>query len=121
MPDYLPKFPAGPVVTFSASAAVTGGRVVAVSGARTVAHAGVDSAAVVGVAARDAASGEPVAVHLLPGAVHRLVASGAIAAGARVATAADGTVSTIGAAVNAAGLALTSAAAAGDVIEVLGY
>lgn len=121
MADYIPKFPAGPVVTFTASADVTGGRVVAVTGDRTVAQAGADSAASVGVAARDAKNGEQVAVYVLPGAVHKLVASAAIAAGARVITATAGKVATIGAGVNAVGLALTAASAADDVIEVLGY
>ena len=119
MADYLPKFEPGEAVTFSASAAVTGGRLVAVSGDRTVAPAGADSAAVVGVAGFDAATGEDVTVFTRAGGVHKLVASGAIAAGAKVISAADGEVATIGAGSNPIGIALTAAAADQDVIDVL--
>lgn len=119
MADYIPKFPAGAVVTLSASADVTGGRVVALTGAGAVAHAGADSSAVVGVASRDAKSGESVAVFVGKGTVHRLVASAAVTAGAKVTTAAAGKVATLGAGTNSLGLALTAATDADDVIEVL--
>lgn len=116
MADYLPKFMPGDAVTFTASAAVTGGRLVAASGNRTVAPAGADSAAVVGVAARDAALGEQVAVYI-GRQIHRLPATGEIAAGTQVASAAAGKVAATG--TNKLGLALTSAAEADDVIEVM--
>jgi hypothetical protein len=51
--------------------------------------------------------------------VQRLVASAAIAAGAKVASAADGKAQTLGANTNPIGLALEPAAAANDVIDVL--
>ncbi|QUY60890.1 capsid cement protein [Gulosibacter molinativorax] len=119
MADYIPKFPAGAVVTLTTSADVTGGHVVELSAAGTVAHAAADSAKVVGVAARDSKSGEQVAVFVGKGTVHRLVASAAIAAGAKVITATGGKVATIGAGTNPVGLALTAATNADDVIEVL--
>lgn len=119
MADYLPKFKPGEAVTFTASAAVTGGRLVVVTGDRTVGPAGADSAAVVGVAAFDAASGEPVTVFTRAGGVQRLTASAAIAAGARVISASAGKVATIGAGANALGVALEAASADNDVIDVL--
>lgn len=119
MAGYIPKFKPGQAVTFKASAAVTGGRLVAVTGARTVGPAGADSAAVAGVAGFDAAIGEDVTVFTRPSGVHSLVASGAIAAGAKVMSAATGKVATIGAGANPIGLALTVAAADNDVIDVL--
>lgn len=119
MADYLPKFKPGQAVTFKASAAIAGGRLVAVTGARTVGPAGADSAAVVGVAGFDAVIGEDVTVFTRAGGVHSLVASAAIAAGAKVSAAASGKVQTIGSTTNPIGLALTAAAADNDVIDVL--
>lgn len=118
MADYLPKIESGKPFTLSASAAVTGGRLVVASGASTVAHSVDDSANVVGVAGFDAGIGESVTVYPRPG-VHRLTASGAIAAGARVAADASGKVQTIGANTNAIGTALTAATEADDVIDVV--
>lgn len=117
MADYLPKFKPGQAVTFTASAAVIGGRLVAVTGNRTVGPAGADSAAVVGVAGFDAVIGESVTVY--HGGVQRLTASAAIAAGARVASAAAGKAVTLGALTNPIGLALQAATADLDVIDVL--
>jgi hypothetical protein len=119
MVDYLPKFKPGQAVTFTASAAVVGGRLVAVTGNRTVGPAGADSAAVVGVAGFDAAIGDTVTVYTRAGGVHALVASAAIAAGAKVSSAAAGKIQTIGATTNPVGLALEAAAADNDVIDVL--
>ncbi|TFC30105.1 DUF2190 family protein [Cryobacterium sp. MDB1-18-2] len=115
MTDYLPKFKPGEAVTFTASAAVTGGRLVVVTGSRTVGPAGVDSPAIVGVAGFDAAIGEPVTVYI--GGIQRLTAAGAIVVGARVASAAAGTVDDTGA--NLIGLALQPATNVNDVIDVL--
>lgn len=128
MSDYLPRFKPGQAFTSTTSAAVTGGRVLAVSGAGTVAHAGAASAAVVGVAGFDAASGAKVTI--FRGGVQRLVASAAITAGDQVITAAAGKVASLAAAsgntagdINAArqviGVALTTASADGDVIDVV--
>jgi hypothetical protein len=119
MVDYLPKFKPGSAVTFSASADVTGGRLVAVSGNRTVAPAAADSATVAGVAGFDAVTGESVTVYLRPSGVHPLVASGVIAAGAKVIAAATGKIATVGAGVNPIGIALEAATADLDVIDVL--
>lgn len=118
MPDYLPKIAVAAPFTLPVSAAVTGGRVLAVSGAGTVAHAAADSALAIGVAGFDAAAGDRVTV-IPRGGIHRLTASGAIAAGARVATAAAGKIQTLGANVNAIGTALTAASSADDVIEIV--
>lgn len=115
--DYVPKFTPGAAVTYTAESAITAGRVVELSGDRTVSTAAAGSAKAVGVAARAAKVGEQVLVHHLNGQVHRLVTAGAVAAGDRVAAAADGKVAT--ATENTVGLALTSAAAADGVIEVL--
>lgn len=119
MADYLPKFNPGQAVTFTASAGVTGGRLVDVTGNRTVGPAGADVADVVGVAGYDALTGEAVTVFCRPAGVQRLVANGAIAAGAKVISATGGKVATIGAGVNPIGIALQAAAADNDVIDVL--
>lgn len=119
MADYLPKFKPGEAVTFTASADVIGGRLVAVTGPRTVGPAGADSAAVVGVASVDAVSGETLTVFTRAGGVHRLTASGAIAAGAKVSSAATGKIQTVGETENPIGMALEPAAANDDVIDVL--
>lgn len=119
MADYLPKIQYGEPFTTTASAAVIGGRLVVVSGAGTVGPAGADAANVVGVAAFDGAANEKVTVFPRPGGVHRLVASAAITAGAKVISAAAGKIATIGAGANPVGIALTTAAAADDVIDVL--
>lgn len=119
MAAYLPKFKPGESVTFTASADVTGGRLVAVTGDRTVGPAGADSAAVVGVAGFDAKAGERVTVFTRAGGIHRLTASGAIVAGAKVSAAAAGKIQTVGSTVNPIGVALEAAAADNDVIDVL--
>lgn len=119
MADYVPKFTPGEAITLTASADVTGQRLVAVTGNSTVGPAGADSAAVIGVAGFDVLSGEKVLVYTRAGGVHKLVANGAIAAGARVISAATGKVATIGAGANPIGIALRAAAADNDVIDVL--
>ena len=120
MADYLPKFKPGTQVPFTVGAtAVVGGRLVEVSTANAIVPAGADSAKVLGVAAQDAETGERVTVFARSGGVHRLVASGAIAVGARVISAAAGKIATIGAGTNSLGIALEAAAADNDVIDVL--
>ncbi|MBM6622663.1 DUF2190 family protein [Micrococcaceae bacterium RIT802] len=115
MADYLPLFSPGATVTYAASAAVAGGQLVEVTGDRTVGPAGADSAKVVGVAGFDAATGDNVAVY--SGGVQRPTASGAIAAGAKVASAAAGKAQTLGALTNPIGIAL-AAAANGEPVQV---
>ncbi len=117
MSDYLPKHAPGNAVTFTASAPVIGGRLVEVTGDKTVGPAAADSAKVVGVAGFDAAAGEHVTVY--SGNLQKLVASGAIAAGAKVTAAAAGKAQTAGSGVNPIGLALQAATATDDVIDVL--
>ncbi|WP_433592310.1 capsid cement protein [Nocardia sp. CA-145437] len=95
MPEYAPIHKPGEAFTRTTSAAVTAGQVLIVSGNDTVAPSSAASAAWLGVAAFDAASGDIVTV--LSGGVHELAASGAIAAGARVITAAAGAVADIAA------------------------
>ena len=113
MADYLPLFDPGAAVTYATSADVTGGRLVEITGDRTVAHAGADSTKVVGVAARDTKSGDSVTVY--SGGVQRPIAAGAVAAGDRVAAAADGKVAT--ALTGTIGIAL-AAAEDGEIVQV---
>lgn len=119
MADYLPKHEAGQPFTLSTSADVIGGRVLIVSGAGTVSHAGADAVAttLVGVAGFDAASGERVTIYPLKGAVHKLTAGAAIAAGASIGTLAGGKVDDAG--TNRFAVALTAAAADGDIITAI--
>lgn len=120
---YLPRFEPGAAVPARATADVLAGRLVAINGSAPgsypVAPAGADSAAVFGVAAADAKSGETVTVYTRAGGVQRLVASGAIAVGAKVSSAAAGKIQTVGSTTNPIGLALQAATADGDVIDVL--
>lgn len=128
MADYLPRFKPGEAITQTASAAITGGRLVAVSAAGTVATAGADSANVVGVAAYDvAAAADKVTVFTLRGGgVHKLVASGAIVAGAGVVSDAAGKVKTATTSTAAAaaagtllGIALNTVTTDLDIVDVL--
>lgn len=99
MADYQPPYTGGTApITLKTSAAVTGGRLVEVTGALTVGPAGAASTKVAGVAAYDQATvGGYVDVWPLPGIVHEVTASGAVAAGDGLAAGAAGVVSTIGA------------------------
>lgn len=117
MADYIPKH--NDSLTLTTSSDVTGGRLVVASGVRTVAHAADDAANVIGVAGHDALSGETVTVYLRGGRVHPLVASAAITAGARVVAEDAGKVQTIASKTNPIGVALQTAAADGDVIDVV--
>lgn len=119
MADYLPRFKPGEAITLTTSADVTGGRLVVASGVKTVAMAADDAANVIGVAAYDALSGEKVTVYTRAGGVQRLVASAAITAGAKVVAEDAGKIQTIAAKTNPIGIALETAAADGDVIDVL--
>jgi hypothetical protein len=119
MSDYLPKHKPGAAVTFGTTADITGGRLVVLTGAKTVGPSGADSGIVIGVAGYDVVSGDKVTVYTRPTGVQSLVASAAIAAGAKVISATTGKIATIGAGTNAIGIALEAAAADGDVIDVL--
>jgi hypothetical protein len=98
MAEYTPVFANGTAPwTLQASAAITGGRLVAVSGTGTVAQAGAASTSVLGVAANDALTGQKVQVWPLAGLTHKVLGTGAIAAGDNLAAGAAGVVAAIGA------------------------
>lgn len=88
--------------TARAGTAVEGGRAVIVTGGGSLAdgelpevgHAGAAADRILGVAAFDAAVGDAVTVYVARGYVVPVQASGAIAAGADVATGAEGVVAT---------------------------
>lgn len=120
MSDYLPKHGTTTGVPFTVGATpVIGGRLVDVSTENAIVPAGADSIKVIGVAAQDAATGDRVTVFPRSQGVQRLTASGAIAVGARVISAAAGKIATAGASTNSIGIALEAAAADNDVIDVL--
>lgn len=103
--QYTPKFRPGQDVTYRATADIRAGRVVEVTGDTAVAEAGAASTKTVGVALFAVKSGELVTVG--SAGVQRLIASGPVAAGDRVAagaagTVATGTTATIGTAIAAA-------------------
>ncbi len=114
--DYLPKFKPGQAITRTASATITAGQMVTVAGAVAVA----DSVTFLGVAGRDAVTGQTMGVWC--DGVQRLTASAAIAAGDRVKCAAAGKIATLTAGSDAydrlVGIALEAATADGDVIAV---
>ncbi len=116
MGDYRPKFKPGQAITRSATATITGGQLVTVAGAVAVA----DSTTWLGVASKDATSGQTFGVYC--DGVQRLTASAAIAVGDRVKCAAAGKIATLTAGSDAydrlVGIALEAAAADGDVIAV---
>jgi hypothetical protein len=96
--EYTPVFASGTApFTLQASAAVTGGRLVEVTGNGTVGPAGAASTKVAGVAAYDAATGAKVGVWPLAGVTHKVLGTGAIAAGDNLAAGAAGVVAAIGA------------------------
>lgn len=116
MSGYLPKFDADDVFTITASATVTGGQLVTALGA----PAGANANAWVGVAAHDAVSGQTLSVFY--GQAQRLVAAGALAAGALVKCAASGQVTGYTSGTDNAdtlvGVAMEAASGAGSVIFV---
>lgn len=94
MAEHTPHYLPADRLPRTTSAQVTGGQVVVISGNDTVAPSSAASSAWLGVAGHDAASGAQVVVYTE--GVHEVAASGAIAAGARVISAASGAVATIG-------------------------
>lgn len=90
---YVPRFKPGKDLTYVTTADVLSGQVVVLTGDYSVGPAGANSALTVGVATHDAPSGSRLVVS--SGGVQRPIASGAIAAGARVSTAAAGKVATV--------------------------
>lgn len=94
-----------------AGADIQKGQVVYISGDMIVSPTTGASAAVLGVAMMDCKAGEPIAVECE--GLFKLTAAGTIAAGARVASAANGKVAT--GTENTIGVALNAATADGDV------
>lgn len=90
MADYTPLFIPGTAVTLTAGGTIAGGQLVALSAANTVTVAGAASAAVVGVASKDAVTGDLLTIHRR--GVQVLTAAGTIAFGAHVKSAAAGQV-----------------------------
>jgi hypothetical protein len=112
MAEFTPNVPDGPF-TSTLSAHATAGQCLVVSGDNTVAPSSGASVAYVGIAAFDAKSGDKIT--LLNEGNFTLAASGAIAAGELVTTAASGAVATQGTAsaandVQVIGVALSAAA-----------
>lgn len=91
-PNYFPAFER----TYLAGAAITGGQLVYISAANTVSPTTGAATIGIGVAEYDAASGANVTVQQQVGE-HLLVASGSIAAGDQVISAAGGQVATLAA------------------------
>ena len=120
MADYTPKFLPGQNVTYSAGAAITGGQVVYLSAAGTCLLTAAAHANVLGVATRDVATGERVAVSR--GGVQRCVSGAAIAVGDPLKSAASGRVVpyVVGTdpVTQLIGFALTAAGAAGTSVDV---
>lgn len=95
MGQYVPLFP-DTAITCVAGAAITAGQLVYVNDDnREVSPTSGITAAWLGVAATDAAEGDSLTV--FRGGVQRIVASGAISAGALVTSAADGEVAALAA------------------------
>lgn len=116
MGDYLPKFQPGQAITRTATGTITGGQMVTVAGV----VAGADSTTWLGVASRDAISGQTFGVYAE--GVQMLTASAAISAGDRVKCAAAGKVATLTAGSDAydrlVGIALEAAAGDGSLLRV---
>lgn len=118
MAEYLPLHVPGKAFTRTASVAITGGQLLIVTGSGTVGPATAASHSWIGVAGFDAAIGDEVTV--FAESVQRIVASGAITAGALVEPAAAGKVASHTNGTNdfnVCGLALTTVAD-GALVEV---
>lgn len=114
MADYVPYLFEGDAINLTAGAAITGGQVVSVTGNMTVAPTTGPDTKVIGIAAFDAAVGDLVTVYR--GVVFWVTATGAIAAGDKVTSAVNGTVSTIGAGAFATSFGVALEAIAGGAV-----
>lgn len=101
MGDYVPVIESGDQFTLTASAAITGGQILENTGDGTVGPAGAASVKVIGVAAHDAASGQPVSIYGLFTIHETVVGTGNLTAGQNVQAGANGVVVTTAAAVMA--------------------
>lgn len=95
MADALPKFDQGDWITLVATTVITGGQLVEITGDNTVGATTGVSSKVIGVAGRDAAIGDLVAISRV--GLWEITATGTIAAGALVTSSTTGGVATIGA------------------------
>lgn len=118
MAENVPVFDSGLAITRQASAAITGGQLVEVTGPGTAGPAAAGSTKWLGTAGFDAAVGDQVTIY--KGGVQRCTASAAVAAGDMVAAAATGRVATSATptAGQQVGIAISTAAAAGTVVEI---
>lgn len=96
-----------------ASGDIVKGHVVEISGDLTVAHAAAKSNKVIGVAMFDAKKGEPAAVECE--GLFSMISAGAITAGSKVASAANGTVATAGDTDPVIGTAISTSIDGGEV------
>ena len=114
--SYLPKHNGLPPYPVSLTGTVTSGNLITVAGA----VAGANATNVIGVVDRDGVSGDKAAYYPLSMGVQRVVANGAITAGSPIKAAAAGKVAPFVDGTDAQdrrlGMALTAAAADGDVI-----
>jgi streptogramin lyase len=96
MSDTTPRYQPGQGFTCTAAGTIIGGQLVMTSGpaARNVVAATAAATNVVGVASRDAVSGQEVGVQNR--GVYLLTATGSVLSGADVVAAATGTVATVG-------------------------
>lgn len=108
MGDYSPRFRQGKTLTFRMTTDVVGGQVLLITGDYSAGVGAAGSTKVAGIAGHDAKVGDLVPVE--SGGVQRPVALGAIAAGDRVAVAANGKVATATDAATTIGTALAAAA-----------
>lgn len=116
MSDYVPVFKPGEDLTMTAGGTIAGGQLVYVSAANTVLITAGANAAWLGVATTDATVGQRTVV--TSGGVQELTASGAIAAGDVLISAAAGKVAAIGGGTTysqVVGIAVTAAADAAKV------
>lgn len=120
MGDYTQKTTAEQPVTYTAGAAITGGQVVYLSAAGQCQATSAASAVVLGVATRDVASGELLAV--VRGGVQQCTAAAAVTVGQPLKSASSGRVTPMTIGTDAQdqylGFALTAAGGAGTVIDV---
>lgn len=120
MSDYAEKYLPGQHVTYNAGGAITGGNVVSLSAAGTCVATSAASAVVLGVATKDTATGETVAISR--GGVQRCVSAAAIAVGDPLKSAASGRVTPFVVGTDPQpqyiGFALTAAGAAAITVDV---
>lgn len=114
--EYSPNYAPGESISLTAAAAVKAGQCLVVTGNELVSPSSAADGAFVGVAGYDAKLGEKVTVRTE--GVMTLKATGAIAAGARVTTAATGTVAALSGTAYDTVIGIALSAAANNVVKV---